>query len=135
MRIIICLLIGVISLIYSCKNKSSLVERTYGIWVQNNSNSIISYLVGYSYPDTIIPDQYNNLVGVKAMDKGDYQSKKDWDAVFAEKNASKISFFFFSPDTIAKYGWNTVRSNYKVLKRADFTLQELKNGSYTVSFP
>ena len=135
MKIFICIIMGLVFFAPSCKHKDPLVEKAYGIWVQNNSNVIINYLVSYNYPDTIIPDQYSNLAGIKAMNKGDYQSKKDWDAVFAENNASKISFFFFSPDTITKYGWNDVRSGYKILKRKDLSLQDLKNSNYTVTYP
>ena len=134
MNIFIYLVVITICCASSCK-KNNFFEGAYRIRVQNNTNVTIAYLVSYSYPDTIIPDQYNNLSGIQKMDYTPFDSKVEWDKVFTEKKASKISFFFFSPDTIAKYGWDNVRSGYRVLMRKDFTLKELQNTNYKVTYP
>ena len=100
-----------------------------------NKIKLIEFLINYGYPDTLIPDLSSNLSGINAFDYTPYDSRKNWDEVFDEKNATKISFFFFSIDTIAKYGWDSVRANYKILKRNDYTLKDLQNSEYTVSYP
>ena len=120
LKILICFLGTTIFYLSSCE---PLAEKVYFMKVQNRTDNIITYLVSYNYPDTLIPDEYNKLSGIGKMDYTPFDSKEQWDAVFADKKASKISFFFFSPDTITKYGWNNVMSGYKILKRKDFTLQ------------
>ena len=131
-KIFLCFVVTTILYASSCE---PFVESVYFIKVQNNTNSKVAYLVSYNYPDTLIPDQYNQLSGIREMDYTSFDSKAKFDDVFAEKKASKISFFFFSTDTISKYGWSNIKSVYKILKRKDFTLQELKNTNYKVTYP
>ncbi len=117
-----------------CKEPEG-VEKVYRIKLTNNTAHVLNYLNSYNYPDTLIPDLYNNLRGIREMDFAYFDSKKEWSNVFSENGASKISFFFFSPDTINAYGWNDVRNNYRVLARKDFTIQELENSSYNINYP
>jgi hypothetical protein len=121
MNIILGLILSIVCSASSCK-KSSLVERVYSIKVQNNSSNVINYLVSYNYLNTLIPDDQANLRGLKANDYGSYDNKEDWDVVLGKTKGGKIIFFFFSSDTIAKYGWSKVRGNDK-------------NSQYSVVYP
>ena len=129
----IIMLSGVFSYLNCSKNPAT--EKVYRIWIQNNSFGIINFLVSYNFPDTIIPDQYNNIAGIKTNDRTPYDSREDWETVFKKTKLGIISVFFFSPDTITKYGWNDVRNNYRILKRKEITLQELKSHQWTVFYP
>lgn len=118
-----------------CNNDIPIGDRSYRIKILNNSDNLIYCSISFTYPDTIIPDESGNLSGIKANDYTYKTSTHDWGEVLAKKNASKISFFFFSPDTITKYGWSNVRINYRILGRKDKSLQELIISDYIVSYP
>lgn len=119
----------------TCKEAPPGVTRAWRITLYNNTKQLIVYSTSFLYPDTTL--NANNAVkgGIQPHDFTYFSSTHDWEKVFQENNATKLSFFFFSPDTISKYGWDDVRTNYRVLKRKDFTLQELKDQNYTVSYP
>ena len=134
MKLLICFAWITIFSASSCE-KNPFVERVYSIKVQNNSNSSINFLVSYNYPDTIIPDQYNSVSSIRAKDYTPLDSKQEWSTEFAKTKAGKLSFFFFNPDTITNYGWEKVRSDYKILKRKEVTLQDVQNNQWTVTYP
>lgn len=129
------LLVAILGIASHCHKDTIGVDRAYKITIYNNSSNLVYYFTSFAYPDTTIPNEQNNLSGIKPKDYTYKSSTHDWDRVFAEKNASKISFFFFSPDTITKYGWDNVRNNYQVLKRKDLSLENLKSNNYKVSYP
>jgi hypothetical protein len=118
-----------------CNKDLSFGDKSYRIKILNNSDKLVLYSISFTYPDTIIPDESGNLSGIKANDFTYNTSSHDWSEVLAEKNASKISFFFFNPDTITKYGWSDVKINYRILCRKDISLQELIDSDYIMSYP
>jgi hypothetical protein len=134
-KIIICIFycLAIMSLASSCKHPP--VDFDYFLTLKNNSNTAILYLVGNTYPDTLIPNQYSNLGVVGPNLYTHYTSSEDWTIVFSNTKAGKMSFFFFNPDTISKYGWQNVVSYYKILKRKDVTYQDVENNQWTVTYP
>lgn len=129
----ICTLIVLAGSFSSCKTPP--FDHAYRIKIQNNSTKLIGYLASYNYPDTTIPDQQDQLSGVSPNDYTPKDSKEDWGSVLGRAPGKKISIFFFSPDTITKYGWQTVRSNYNILARKDFSIQNLDTSHYTITYP
>lgn len=118
----------------TCK-KNPFVERVYSILVTNNSDSYASALLSYQYPDTTIPDSYNRLGGVPPRDFSYFDSREPWKEVFKDLPKDTLSVFYFSLDTIQAYDWQTIRNEYKILKRVDVSLQDLENNNYTVNYP
>jgi hypothetical protein len=110
-------------------------ERVYSIWIKNNAGFGISYLISQTYPDTVIPNQEHSLLMLKPSEEKVFDQKEKWEEFFSQLPADTLSIFFFSNDTLAKYGFETVRTSYKVLKRRDVSLQDLKNSNYTVTYP
>lgn len=110
-------------------------DRVYRFSVENKSNTLIYFLVSYNYPDTIIPDTYNKIKGVSPGSKTSYDSDKKWEEVFEELPADTLSIFIFDGDTISACDWQTVRNNYKILKRYDISLDDLNNNKGIITYP
>lgn len=117
----------------SCKTPP--FDHAYFIKIQNNSTKLIEYLASYNYPDTTIPDQQNQLTTISADNFVKADSHDDWGTVLGKIPGKKISIFFFSPDTISKYGWETVRANYNILSRKDYSIQDLNTSNYKITYP
>jgi hypothetical protein len=45
--------------------------------------------------------------------------------VFKYVKSDTLSFFIFSSDTLNKYPWDSIRSNYMILQRYDLSLTDL----------
>lgn len=105
------------------------------IWIKNESNQLVHFLVGYNYPDTTIPDAYNKRKGVSTNSKTSYDSKEKWKDVFKALPSDTLSVFIFSIDDLNKYDWQTVRKEYKILKRYDVSLQDLERLEYLLTYP
>jgi hypothetical protein len=102
--------------------------------IKNESNLGISYLVSEVYPDTLIPNDENNVFMLAAGEKESYD-QNDFDVFFAGLPADTLSIFFFSNDTLEKYSFQQIRSSYNILKRQDFGLQYFENSEYIIKYP
>ncbi|MDR6807494.1 hypothetical protein J2Y45_004694 [Dyadobacter sp. BE34] len=131
-------LISIVSILASsCSNsceKPIGLPVVYPLRVQNNSSSLIFYQISKIYPDTSIQD---SLVkgGILPSKQQSYESRKTWPKFFESLPADTLSIFFFSPDTIYKYGWKQVQSKYLVLRRKDISLKDLETNNYIVTYP
>jgi hypothetical protein len=110
-------------------------DRVYSFWVENKSDESISFLVSYNYPDTIIPDNYNELKGVMPGSKSPYDSDEKWEDVFKSLPSDTLSIFIFRAKTISYYDWQLIRNNYKILKRYDISLGDLKQKKWIIPYP
>ena len=117
----------------SCENPIG-VQVAYKLHIQNNSSNLIFYQISKIYPDTSIRD---SLVtgGILPSKQQPYQSRKTWPKFFESLPADTLSIFFFSPDTVRRYGWKQVQSKYLVLKRKDISLNDLEGNEYIVTYP
>ena len=66
--------------------------------------------------------------------KTPYDSDEKWDKVFEKLPSDTLSIFIFSGDTIAIYDWQTIRSNYNVLKRYDLSYQDMESLNWTITY-
>jgi hypothetical protein len=64
-----------------------------------------------------------------------YDSKKDWDKVFAEDLPSDTLSIFIFTDVVTPDNWNIVQDNYEVAKRYDLSFQDLERLKWTVVYP
>ena len=46
-----------------------------------------------------------------------------------------LNYFLFYPDTLAKYDWETIRKDYKILIRYDLSRQDLKKLDWCFYYP
>jgi hypothetical protein len=54
---------------------------------------------------------------------------------FQEKPKELYMLYLFDRDTIAAYSWDTIVSNYNILKRYDFNLDSLERRDWIVTYP
>lgn len=91
---------------------------------------------GIFYPDTILPE----------MNPYPYKFDKEYHFSFGEGNFDEnalfelfptdtMSIFFFDPDTLAKYNWETIREDYKILVRYDLSHNDLKKLGWCIYYP
>lgn len=118
----------------TCK-KNPFVEKVYSIRVVNDSTADVTSLISYEYSDTSIPNDYNRMAGIRSLDFRYFDSRKPWKDVLASLPNDTLSLFFFSVDTIKRYGWEVTRDQYKILKRYDLSLKDLKQLNWTVTYP
>ena len=140
-RIRKCLLLKGISLLIllSCKTP---VESWDSIKIVNNTNKDIYVSAGirrygmYSYPDTLLPIERPSLVTVRAGKSNFLRSGPDWEsAIRNSNNSDSLSIYLFDIDTVIQYDWNKIRADYKVLKRSDLSIADLKRMEWTLTYP
>ncbi len=130
----ILILLFILTTTVSCEDNHPF-ERVYRFWVENKSDKPVYFLVSFTYPDTTIPDTYNEIRQVSPGTKNPFDSDKKWEEVFKELPADTLSVFIFNSDTINNTTWEEIRSGYKILKRYDVSIDDLKNSSWIISYP
>ncbi|NLL27401.1 MAG: hypothetical protein GX259_01250 [Bacteroidales bacterium] len=72
---------------------------------------------------------------VPPYERTPYDSKEKWEKVFKKLPKDTLSIFIFDSDTLAKYSWDRIRSDYNILKRYDLSLKDLETQNWTISYP
>ncbi len=103
--------------------------------INNNTNHVISYYISETYPDTSIIETQPILKLVQPNSSRKESSWGTWNERFEQINEGKISIFIFHSDTLNKYSWDKIRSEYMVLKRFDLSLEDLKQNNFTINYP
>jgi hypothetical protein len=94
---------------------------------------------GVFYPDTLLPDiipksykpyPFNKRWSVNFGNPGPNENQ-----LFAKFPTDTMSIFFFDPDTLAKYDWQIIREEYKILVRYDFSQNDLKLLKWCIYYP
>jgi hypothetical protein len=117
------------------------VNKKNEITLVNTSGNSIGYYFalggkfGNAYPDTILP-AYTDYVGkeLKSNKTFHYLFGGGKEALIKALPKDTLSVYIFSTDTLSKYTWDEVRSNYKVLKRYDLSLQDLNELNWTITY-
>jgi hypothetical protein len=111
------------------------VEREDCITFFNSSDKSVYIIVSYTYPDTLISNDY--LQNVKSQDEEciamEYP-KEDF-KFFKELPSDTLCVFVFSRDTILKYGWIHVYYQYMIMKRYELSKQDLEEMNWTITYP
>ena len=71
------------------------------IFVQNNTNEAIAFMLSNIYPDTIMPDNYSEIHGVPANYFVPFDSEMEWKDLFESLPNDTLSIFIFDGDTLA----------------------------------
>lgn len=140
--IIFLLFIILTNICSQCKKVA--MDKEYPITLLNISQHSIGYyfamggVYGSFYPDTTLPIT-NKYVGyeLKSGKKFYYGSSVEWEEVFNTHTFPKdtLSVFIFHTDTLKKYSWEEIRNNYKIIKRYDLSMYDLKNNNWTITYP
>lgn len=118
--------------INSCGDAPWFAESVYSITVQNNSTDTIQFYASYSYPDTTITNEKPRLKMAYPSKYSYWDSKEKWEDVLP---SDTISMYILSKDTVDRYSWDKIRSDYNILKRYDLSLDDLKKQRWIIEYP
>lgn len=135
-------IIIIAALLTSVNGCGKLPASRYAIYVHNQSpESIECYFAlggnfGTQYPDTVLPASNRYLIdNIKAGDRFIYDSRLKWEEVFQQLPGDTLSIYIFDSDILASYPWEVIRNEYKILKRYDLSLEDLKRLKRNVTYP
>jgi hypothetical protein len=140
-KFILSILIGM-ALITVCSTCIKLaMDYSYEIKLLNKSGHSIGYYFaadgkyGTYYPDSL-PETNNYIIyDITKVLRPGYESHLDWEKFFKTLPKDTLSVYIFHTDTLNKYSWEEVRDGYKILKRYDLSLGDLKKSNFTVTYP
>ncbi|MBN2746841.1 MAG: hypothetical protein JXR34_08950 [Bacteroidales bacterium] len=135
------ILITIIALALNNCEKNAM-DKSDSIEINNNSSYSIGCYFGLGgkngtlYPDTTLPYSDNYIIKeIKPNSKFVYEVGLEWDEIFANIPKDTMCLFFFDTDTLNTYGWSTLRNEYKILKRMDLSLLDIKQLNRTINYP
>lgn len=121
-------------LLMACEERPPLgVQVYYAIDIRNLTDRKLITSYSLSYPDTSIPPDLNRYAGMLPGGKQQFSQKTRWEASIDEAPRNTISFFFIDQDTLARYGWDRVRSEYRIYRRMDMGTPYLEANDWTVT--
>jgi hypothetical protein len=110
----------------------------------NNSNMNIYYSFSFVYPDTtlkmvyppfnpLLSSQANKILPKRQSDLT--INARRWEYVFEnELKDGILIIFIFEGDLIEKMPWEQVVKEYKILKRYEFTLEDIKKQNWVINY-
>ena len=114
-------------------------DRKYPLYIINDSNHTIAYYVAavgieHKYPDTALVSNKFEMGTIPPGGSTIWDSSVPFDRFFQLLPSDTLSIYLFHPDTLAKYDWSVIRSEYKVLKRFDISYDDLKSNDFKVTY-
>lgn len=131
------LLVAFVAINCSCEKYRLSKEKK--LEITNPTSINLFYLIQYNFPDTTIVEEStikkpssrgriapNTTIVVK--------NPVAWQQRVETNSHKVMTVFFLSTDTVDKYSWETIRANYKIIKRVNFTLEELRSSKWKISY-
>lgn len=119
-------------LLNSCRKED---DRQNYIWFNNNSDYELNIYTSYNYPNTTISFKGGGYI-IYPQTKKSLISKNGWKREIEIHSPKKtLIMFIFSADTLRKYSKQEIIENYKVLKRYDLSIEQLKKQNWTITYP
>lgn len=117
-----------------------MVENFYGISFSNKSSSTVRYTFvkpggGKLYPDTLLPDTKPRGINVPSNEVEATYLKVKYEDFFNAIPSDTMSFFVFDDSIFQNTDWTIIKEQYKVLRRYDMSLQDLKSLNFRVAYP
>ncbi|WP_345107025.1 hypothetical protein [Mucilaginibacter panaciglaebae] len=125
----------------SCRKSS--MNNSYSILLENHSTRPVGFYIatggtyGTLYPDTSLPKNKSiDIISRLDVNKTFYSySSLRWDNVFKTLPKDTLSVFIFDSDTLAKYPMEIISQQYKILKRYDLSISDLRKLNWAVPYP
>jgi hypothetical protein len=102
--------------------------------VRNKSLQSISVFANYILPDTTLPQQKPEVKTIHSGEFGEIYDSDVNDEKFERMDNERLTIFILSTDTIEKYSWDTIKEDYKILKRYEILSADLV-GDGSISYP
>lgn len=110
--------------------------------VRNNHAFGIVHQFSFHYPDTniynsdVIADDSDNNKTLASSESGRISYGRCWENIFSrEIDSDTLLIFSYSLDTLNLKGWDYIVSNYAVLDRKTYSLQDLQNNNWLIELP
>lgn len=132
MNRLLILLISIPLMSVSCEK---FADNAYGIRVRNESRQTISIYAEYILPDTLLSTQKPLLKDVLPENSTHIYDDEVGDEELNRFKTDKITIFILSKDTVDKYSWEEIRSEYKILQRYEINNQDLVDMGGSVEYP
>ncbi len=139
MKILSLLFLSLILCSNSCE-KAPFVDKFYDIIVINNSSGDV-YVhkadldAEKQYPDTLLPSSNATFLKIPANKRGYFDSKTTWEENIKNLPSDTLSVFFIDGSTFENEEWDTIMDNYLILKRYDFSIEDLEKSNFTITYP
>lgn len=125
------LILALLNLVVFIQCKKGLPTK-YDVNYVNNADHSIYFLpiFGFggtqAYPDTTISFKKDNLglISQKAFVVGAENSPIE--SILKSIPSDTLSIFYFHPDTVTKYLWEVIKHDYKILRRYDLSLENIR---------
>lgn len=119
---------------------STCVKRQYALIINNNANHSITFYVGnigteHVYPDTALESNKPPMSSIAPGKSMPWGVSYPFEEFIQEFPADTISLYLFHLDTLNRYNWPVIRSNYKVLRRYDLSIEYLHTTNFRVNYP
>lgn len=119
----------------NCNNKDFFNGYDLRFKIKNDSNFSIYNSISIDTTISYInPSVSNSSIQPNATEIHTINGRT-WETLIEDTPKDTISLFIFSSDTINKYPWDSVRSNYMILQRYDLSLKDLQNRNWTIEYP
>jgi hypothetical protein len=108
------------------------------ITVYNNSKVDILYYIatgggGTVFPDTILSlENYCSEIESNKFRSIEYTPLSD---IYKSGKTDTLCLFILDADTVKRYTWEEIRSEYKILCRYDLSLKDFKRLKYHIYYP
>lgn len=118
-----------------------LMETWYSIKVENKTSKALRVTAGCSkfmmnsYPDTTLPSNKPFLLNVSPKNYNHLDHSFPWEVIIQGLPADTLSIYIFDADTLNTYDWRSIKEGYKILKRYDLSLDDLKKSNWTITYP
>lgn len=122
-------------LFISCENPT----QTYKFRIINNSEKALYFDRSVSdrykvYPDTLISETKVQL-RVSPHTTSYQGGLISTEEVFKKYSIDTLSIYFFDADIVDNYSWETIREEYKILKRYDLSIEDIQLLDYEIPYP
>lgn len=112
--------------------------QEYVILLKNDSNyKINSYAATTqesAYPDTLIIE--NKFAWATTPGNSiSFAVSKPWEEVLEKLPKDTLSIFIFDSDTLENNSWDTIKGEYKILKRYDLSIENIQLLNYDIPYP
>lgn len=139
-RTILLLLIPCFFLAMTCIKKDT-EHCHHKVYMNNHTDKPVYAMYSFNYPDTSItfqnpalfPNNYKiDEYGRKAI----YSERTCIEYMIQHDNPAEVfTVFVFDAEVLETTPWEQVKQNYMVLKRYDYSLDELRNTDFSIDFP
>ena len=121
-------------LFISCENPT----QTYKFRIINDSDKDLYFYEAVMnapiYPDTLIKETKVQLK--VSPHTTSYQGGLiSTEEVFKKYSIDTLSIYFFDADIVDNYSWETIREEYKVLRRYDLSIEDIQLLDYEIPYP